>query len=70
MSSAATLPAHAADALAADGSLVPVDPGGLLARIERPCPQHGGEAGCVARSEEADCLVYWCARAEHHFSVR
>lgn len=46
----------------------PVREGGLLSRVTRACPEHGGEAGCVARCEE-DRLVYWCARGEHFFST-
>jgi hypothetical protein len=46
----------------------PVREGGLLSRVARDCPEHGGEAGCVARGED-ERLVYWCARGEHYFST-
>lgn len=49
---------------------LPVAEWGLLSRVERPCPQHGGECPCVARDEDAGCLVFWCERGEHHFSKR
>lgn len=52
------------------GGTVRVAPWGLLARVGRPCPQHGGDCACVARKPEAGCLVYWCERGEHHFTVR
>lgn len=48
----------------------PVRPDGLLARVRRPCPDHGGDCACVARDERAGCLVYRCERGEHHFTVR
>ncbi len=47
-----------------------VAPWGLLSRVFRPCPDHGGECTCVARREEAGCLVFWCEAGEHHFSSR
>jgi len=47
---------------------VPID--GLLARVRRPCPDHEGESQCVARRREDPCLVFWCPRGEHHFSIR
>lgn len=46
----------------------PVAEWGLLSRVERPCPDHGGECPCVARHEEAG-LVFWCEREGHHFST-
>ncbi len=49
---------------------LPVVRRGLLSRVERPCPDHGGECACVARDAEAGCLVFWCERGEHHFSNR
>jgi len=51
------------------GSL-PVAEWGLLSRVERPCPDHGGECACVARDADAGCLVFWCEAGEHHFSNR
>ena len=48
----------------------PVASWGLLSRVFRPCPDHGGECSCVARHEEAGCLVFWCETGEHHFSTR
>ena len=48
----------------------PVAAWGLLSRVFRPCPDHGGECTCVARREEAGCLVFWCEAGEHHFSSR
>lgn len=48
----------------------PVDPDGLLARVQRPCPDHGGEAACVGRDHDQGCMVYWCERGEHHFQTR
>lgn len=49
---------------------VEVRPGGLLAHVHRPCPEHGHDGSCVARSERDACLVFWCASGEHHFTVR
>lgn len=57
-------------AAAVPGAFVPVAQWGLLARVERPCPEHGGECPCVARDTDARCLVFWCERGEHHFSNR
>jgi hypothetical protein len=51
-----------------DGA-APVAPWGLLSRVQRPCPEHGGEAPCVARHDETG-LVFWCEREGHHFSTR
>lgn len=48
----------------------PLAEGGLLSRVQRPCPEHGGECTCVARDAEAGCLVFWCEAEEHHFSNR
>lgn len=48
----------------------PVAAWGLLSRVARPCPDHGGECPCVARDAEAGCLVFWCDSGEHHFSNR
>ena len=48
----------------------PVAPWGLLSRVFRPCPDHGGECSCVGRKEEAGCLVFWCEAGEHHFTSR
>ena len=48
----------------------PVAPWGLLSRVFRPCPDHGGECSCVARKEEAGCLGLWCAAGEHDFTSR
>ncbi len=47
-----------------------VAPWGLLSRVRRPCPEHGGECPCVARKEDEGCLVFWCEAAEHHFTTR
>lgn len=47
----------------------PVREDGLLSRVVRACPEHGGEAACVGR-DEGEGLVYWCARGAHHFSCR
>jgi len=49
---------------------MPVARDGLLSRVQRPCADHGGDAVCVARDEEAACLVFWCARGAHHFRTR
>jgi hypothetical protein len=49
---------------------VAVAPWGLLSRVGRPCPDHGGECACVARHEDEGCLVFWCEAAEHHFTTR
>ena len=49
--------------------VAPVAEWGLLARVHRDCPEHGGECACVGRHEEHG-LVFWCAREEHHFSTR
>jgi len=48
----------------------PVASWGLLSRVFRPCPEHNGECPCVARQEEAGCLVFWCETGDHHFSTR
>jgi len=48
----------------------PVASWGLLSRVFRPCPEHSGECPCVARQEEAGCLVFWCEAGDHHFSTR
>lgn len=48
----------------------PVDPGGLLSHVRRPCDDHGADATCVGRDERAACLVFWCARGEHHLTTR
>jgi hypothetical protein len=44
----------------------PVDPDGLLARVRRPCAEHGDEAVCVGRDSSPGRLVFWCGRGEHH----
>ncbi len=49
---------------------LPVAEWGLLSRVARPCPDHGGECPCVARDVEGGCLVFWCDSGEHHFSNR
>jgi hypothetical protein len=49
--------------------VAPVAAWGLLARVHRDCPEHGGECGCVGRHEEHG-LVFWCEREGHHFSTR
>jgi len=47
----------------------PVAAWGLLSRVHRACPEHGGECPCVGRHDE-DGLVFWCGREGHHFSTR
>jgi hypothetical protein len=47
----------------------PVAEHGLLSRVQRSCPDHGGECSCVARHDD-DGLVFWCEREGHHFSTR
>ena len=42
---------------------------GLLSRVQRACPDHGGECPCVARHDEIG-LIFWCEHEEHHFSTR
>lgn len=59
--------AHTPSALPAGAA--PVRPHGLLAGVVRPCPQHEGDCGCVARTSEGR-LVFWCAAGAHHFSAR
>ncbi len=49
---------------------VAVAPWGLLSRVRRPCPDHGGECLCVGRREDEGCLVFWCGAAGHHFTTR
>ena len=49
---------------------LPVAAWGLLSRVKRACPDHAEECPCVARHEEAGCLVFWCEAGEHHFSNR
>jgi hypothetical protein len=49
--------------------VAPVAEWGLLARVHRDCPEHGGECACVGRHEDHG-LVFWCGREEHHFSTR
>ena len=46
-----------------------VAPWGLLSRVQRSCPEHGGDCPCVGRHDE-DGLVFWCEREGHHFSTR
>ena len=43
---------------------------GLLSRVGRPCPDHGGEGACVATKARVGCLIYWCEEGSHHFSIR
>jgi hypothetical protein len=47
----------------------PVADWGLLSRVRRDCPEHGGECPCVARHDETG-LVFWCDREGHAFSTR
>ena len=47
----------------------PVSDRGLLSRVHRDCPEHGGECVCVGRHDE-NGLVFWCEREGHHFSTR
>lgn len=49
---------------------VRVRPGGLLASVRRPCPEHESEGMCVARMPERGCLVFWCRGGAHHFTAR
>lgn len=50
---------------------VRVRPGGLLASVQRPCPDHmGPESSCVARQPNKGCLVFWCEQGSHHFTAR
>jgi hypothetical protein len=60
----------APDTIPAPEGAVRVRPGGLLASVRRPCPEHGGEGLCVARMPEKGCLVFWCRPGAHHFSAR
>jgi hypothetical protein len=48
----------------------PVASDGLLARVQRPCPEHGAEAVCVGRDSSPGGLVFWCGRGEHHLRSR
>jgi hypothetical protein len=48
---------------------LPVRTGGLLAGVRRPCPDHGGECCCVARSGEGQ-LIFWCENGTHHVTAR
>ena len=51
-----------------DGAL-PVQVGGLLAGVRRPCPEHGGDCTCVARTR-AGHLIFWCGDGTHHVTAR
>ncbi len=48
--------------------MLPVRPGGLLAGVRRPCPDHGADCECVARTH-AGQLVFWCAEGAHHVTA-
>lgn len=48
---------------------VPVRAGGLLSGVRRPCPEHGADCACVARSCDGQ-LVFWCGEGEHHVTAR
>lgn len=71
MSTAIRTPQAARTADDLPASAVRVRPGGLLASVQRPCPDHvGPESSCVARMPDKGCLVFWCERGAHHFSAR
>lgn len=71
MSTAAPMPSIALTADDVSAGSVRVRPGGLLASVRRPCPDHvGPESSCVARHPEKGCLVFWCERGAHHFTAR
>jgi hypothetical protein len=59
---------HRPEDLPADA--VSIRPDGLLSRVARDCPEHGGESPCVGRKDDSGCLVFWCARGLHHFTAR
>jgi hypothetical protein len=56
------------DARALPAGAVAVRPGGLLAGVRRPCPDHGADCSCVARAENGQ-LLFWCGFGEHHVTA-
>lgn len=50
--------------------LVPAREDGILARVRRPCADHGCECRCVGHLEDEGCLVFWCHLGEHVLTFR
>lgn len=62
------------EALAHEGELprdmVPAREDGILARVRRPCAEHGCECRCVGHLEDEGCLVFWCGLGQHVVTFR
>ena len=50
--------------------MIPARPGGILARVQRPCTDHAADCKCVGHLEHEGCLVFWCERGEHYLTFR
>ncbi len=50
--------------------MVPTREHGILARVRRPCAEHGCECPCVGHLEDEGCLVFWCAAGQHVLTFR
>ncbi len=50
--------------------MIPAREDGILARVRRPCAEHGGECSCVGHLEDEGCLVFWCASGRHILTSR
>jgi hypothetical protein len=71
MSTITSLPSPVRTAEDLPMGAVRVRPGGLLASVHRPCPDHvGPESSCVGRHTDKGCLVFWCEQGSHHFTAR
>ncbi len=61
---------NSADAAEALPDMVPAREDGILARVRRPCAEHGCECRCVGHLEDEGCLVFWCHRGHHVLTFR
>ncbi len=50
--------------------LVPVRDGGILARVKRPCTEHGCDCACLGHLEDEGCLVFLCEAGDHLITSR
>jgi hypothetical protein len=50
--------------------MIPARSDGILARVRRPCAEHGCDCHCVGHLEDEGCLVFWCAEGEHPLTFR
>ncbi len=50
--------------------LVPVRDGGILARVKRPCTDHGCDCTCLGHLEDEGCLVFHCPLGDHIITSR